>query len=78
MLKDNIELAQEGRLTYELTDDISITQQLRDEQALESLHELTEDSPYVLKSSARILDTSVLVKPSQIHPEREKYVQLLD
>jgi len=45
MLKDNIELAQEGRLTYELTDDISITQQLRDEQALESLHELTEDSP---------------------------------
>ena len=24
-----------------------------------------------------ILDTSVLVKPSQIHPEREKYIQLL-
>lgn len=23
------------------------------------------------------MDTSVLVKPSQIHPEREKYVQLL-
>jgi len=26
----------------------------------------------------RILDTSVLVKPSQIHPEREKYVKLLE
>jgi hypothetical protein len=28
--------------------------------------------------SSRILDTSVLVKPSQIHPEREKYVHLLE
>ena len=30
------------------------------------------------KAAKSTLDTSVLVKPSQIHPEREKYVKILE
>ena len=61
-LNNNIDLAQEGKLSYEHSD-----------RALYA----TEPSQGYISQDSVVLDTSVLVKPSQIHPEREKYVKIL-
>ena len=74
LLKNKLDLAQEGKLTYEAPaqDPVGLMS-IKDTNMRYERRQVVEEP-----QKNFVLDTSVLVKSSQIHPNREKYLQLLE